>query len=83
MRYRVRMVTTNAEVGYLTKDAARTYTSLSPRLLDYAVAQGRLRAFRVGKRVLFSREDLDEFVRQRVHPGTVHTSHTEEEHPCT
>jgi excisionase family DNA binding protein len=53
------------EQGYLTKDAARAYTSLSPRTLEYAVSEGKLRAFKVGKRVLFAKEDLDRFIRQK------------------
>jgi excisionase family DNA binding protein len=53
------------EPGYYTKDAAKAYTNLSSRTLEYTVAEGKLRAFRVGKRVLFAREDLDRFVRQK------------------
>lgn len=55
----------NVETGYYTKEAATAYTSLSQRTLEYAVAEGKLRAYRVGKRVLFAREDLDRFIRQK------------------
>lgn len=61
-------MTSTIESGYLTKELARLYTSLSPRTLEYAVAKGQLRAYRVGKRILFAREDLDRFVRQK-HAG--------------
>ena len=59
------MNTRTTEQGYLTKETAKFYTGLSPRTLEYAVSGGRLRAFKVGKRVLFAREDLDRFIRQR------------------
>jgi excisionase family DNA binding protein len=56
---------TRTEKGYYTKEAAKLYTSLSQRTLEYAVSRGKLRAFKVGKRVLFAKEDLDRFIRQR------------------
>lgn len=59
------MTSSNIEAGYYTKDGARAYTGLASRTLEYAVSQGRLRAFKVGKRVLFAREDLDRFIRQQ------------------
>lgn len=51
--------------GYFTKEQAKAYTGLSVRTLEYAIADGRLTAYRVGKRVLFAKEDLDRFVRQK------------------
>jgi excisionase family DNA binding protein len=59
------MMTHAVEQGYFTKEDAKTYTRLSPRTLEYAVAEGKLRAFKVGKRVLFAKENLDYFIRQR------------------
>jgi excisionase family DNA binding protein len=57
---------TQCEPGYFTKEAARTYSNLSLRTIEYAIARGKLRAYRVGeKRVLIAREDLDRFIRQR------------------
>ena len=54
------------EPGYFTKEAAKTYSNLSLRTIEYAISQGKLRAYRVGKkRVLIAREDLDRFIRQR------------------
>ena len=42
------------------------YSNLSLRTIEYAISQGKLRAYRVGKkRVLIAREDLDRFIRQR------------------
>jgi excisionase family DNA binding protein len=49
--------------GYYTKEAAKTYTGLSVRTLDYASERGELRRFKVGKRVLFAKEDLDCYIR--------------------
>jgi excisionase family DNA binding protein len=59
------MTRTTHEQGYYTKESAKFYTGLSQRTLEYAVSEGKLRAFKVGKRVLFAKEDLDRFVRQR------------------
>jgi excisionase family DNA binding protein len=59
-----RMDTPTEITGYLSKDDARSYTGLSTRLLDLAVARRQLRAFKVGKRVLFLRADIDAFVQQ-------------------
>ena len=41
-----------------------TYSGISRRELDYARAKGRLAYFKVGRRVLYSRADLDEFMRR-------------------
>ena len=59
------MITRIAEQGYFTKEGAKNYTSLSARLLDYATERGELRRFKVGKRVLFAKEDLDNFIRRK------------------
>lgn len=48
-----------AEHRYLTKAQAQTYTGLSERTLDYARERGELPFFRVGKRVLFKRSEID------------------------
>ena len=56
---------TLAEPNYLSKNEAATYTSLSTRMLEGAIARHQLRAFRVGKRVLFLRADLDDFIQRR------------------
>lgn len=48
---------------YFTRAEAANYTRLSLRSIDYARERGELRAFRVGKKVLFAREDLDRFIR--------------------
>ena len=47
---------------YLTKAETAVYLRLSPRSVDTLVAQGKLRAFRPGKKVLFPRSDLDSYV---------------------
>lgn len=38
---------TSIEQGYYTKEAAKFYTNLSQRTLEYAVSEGKLRAFKV------------------------------------
>jgi excisionase family DNA binding protein len=48
--------------GYLSKQEAQEYTSLSLRTLDYAKERGELPVFKVGRRVLFKRSDLDRWL---------------------
>ena len=50
------------EVLFLTKQAARTFTSLSVTTLDDYRRSGRLPYHRVGRRVLFAKRDLVELV---------------------
>jgi excisionase family DNA binding protein len=50
------------EQQYLTKAQAQIYTGLSERTLDYARERNELKFFRVGKRVLFRRGDLDVYI---------------------
>ena len=45
--------------GFLAKKEAAAYLSLSPRTLDNLVARGDLPAFKVTRKVLFRRRDLD------------------------
>jgi len=47
------------EQQYLTKAQAQTYTGLSERTLDYVRERQELKFYKVGKRVLFKRGDLD------------------------
>jgi excisionase family DNA binding protein len=55
------------EQQYLTKRQARVYSGLSERMLDYAREKDELPSYKVGKRVLFKRTDLDAYVeRHRV-----------------
>lgn len=42
--------------------AAMSYTTLSRQTLHRAEKDGRLKPIRVGTRVLFTREQLDEFI---------------------
>ena len=49
--------------AYCTYGEGAIYTRLSERTLRRAVGTRRLRAFRVGARVVLSYEDLDRFVR--------------------
>jgi len=57
--------------GYLNKRDAATYTAVSQRTLDYAVARGELRAFKLtltGSRphkVLFRKQDLDIWIQRQ------------------
>lgn len=47
---------------YFTKERARVYTSLSLRTLDYARERQQLTFYKVGKKVLFKKSDLDAFL---------------------
>jgi len=51
---------------YLTKEQAAHFLCCSPRKIDYLRASGELRAFRPGRTLLFSRDDLDAYVRRHV-----------------
>lgn len=51
---------------YFTKPQAQIYTGLSERTLDYARERGELPFFKVGKRVLFSRGDLDAYLKRHL-----------------
>jgi excisionase family DNA binding protein len=54
--------------GFLSKQDAAAYLSLSPRTLDNLVARGDLLAFKVTRKVLFRMRDLDALAeRHRVH----------------
>ena len=50
---------------YFTKSEAATYLRCSPRFIDYARELYGLKAFRLNRKLLFAREDLDLFVRKR------------------
>jgi excisionase family DNA binding protein len=50
------------EQQYFTKTQARIYVALSERTLDYARARKELQFFKIGKRVLFKKSDLDAFI---------------------
>jgi len=52
------------EFRYLGKKNASAYTGLSTRALDYAKAKGQLQYYRVGRKVLFRKDDLDTFMRR-------------------
>ena len=59
------------EAGYLTKQSARTFTSLSVTTLDDYRRSGRLPYHRIGRRVLFARRDLVALIESgRVDAGT-------------
>lgn len=51
------------EPGYMTKQQAAGYSSLSPRTLDSAKARGEIPFYRFGARkTLFKRSDLDRWL---------------------
>lgn len=54
----------NVEQNFFTKEQARVYTSLSLRTLDYARERRQLKFYKVGKKVLFKKSDLDIFLEQ-------------------
>ena len=45
--------------GFLSKQQAAAYLSLSVRTIDNLMARGELAAFRITRRVLFRKRDLD------------------------
>lgn len=54
------------EQVYFTKSEAAEYLRCSPRMIDYMRERNELKAFRLDrKKLLFAREDLDRFVRQK------------------
>ncbi len=59
-----------AESRYLTLEEAAAYLRISPRYLRSETLANNVPAARVGKRLLFVVEDLDDYVRAR-RPGRV------------
>ena len=53
------------EQVYFTKNEAAQYLRCSLRFIDYARERNELKAFRLNRKLLFARNDLDEFVRKR------------------
>jgi len=54
--------TSSNECGLLTRRQAAKYLTISPRSLDYLREDGRLAFIQIGRRVVFSRLDLDQFI---------------------
>jgi excisionase family DNA binding protein len=52
----------SSQVGFFSKKDASTYLSLSPRTLDNLVARGDLPAFKITRKLLFRKRDLDALV---------------------
>jgi excisionase family DNA binding protein len=48
---------------YFTRDEAADYLRCSLRTIDYLREQGKLKTYRLARRLLFSREELDALVR--------------------
>lgn len=48
--------------SYLTKLEAAVYLRISPRTIDGLISRADLRAYRLGRKVLLKREDLDAFI---------------------
>jgi excisionase family DNA binding protein len=53
------------EKRYLTKAEAAAYLRLSLRSIDNLLARKELVAYRIARKLLFTREDLDALVRER------------------
>jgi len=74
VQLRSRTITANltgmADSRYLTLEEAAAYLRISPRFLRSETVANRVTAARVGKRLLFVVEDLDDYVRAR-RPGRV------------
>jgi excisionase family DNA binding protein len=50
------------ESGLLTRAQAAKYLKISARNLDYLRAMGRMPFIQIGRRVLFSQKDVDQFI---------------------
>lgn len=50
--------------GYVDKAMASTYCCVSVRSLDYAKSRGELPYYRLGRKVVFALDDLDEWLAQ-------------------
>lgn len=53
-----------AQQQYLTKAQAALYSGLSQRTIDYARVRGILSSYKIGKRVLLKRGDIDAWIEQ-------------------
>ena len=70
MPHLVRMEQHDLSIGYLSKRKAAVYADVSPRTLDYAVARGELKAFRLllsgatgkSRKLLFRKADIDAWI---------------------
>jgi excisionase family DNA binding protein len=49
----------------LSRELSARYIAISTRNLDYLRAAGKIGFVQIGRRVLFSREDLDRFIEAR------------------
>jgi len=50
--------------SYLSKYEASVYLRCSLRQIEYLLSRGKLKAYRPGKKLLFLRKDLDDFVQR-------------------
>jgi excisionase family DNA binding protein len=57
---------THTEQTYFTREEAAQYLRLSQRSIDYAREKGDLHAYQVGRKILFTRQALDTYVRRRI-----------------
>ena len=66
LRAEITQLTSNASSGaLLTREEAADQLRVSVRTLDDLEASGRLRAVRIGRRVLYHPDTLDAFIRQQ------------------
>lgn len=61
---------------YMTKKEAAAYIRVSPGTLDNFRKRGQIACSKVGGRVVFDRDALDAFVRDRVEEPKEHTCGT-------
>lgn len=54
---------------FLTRDEAAAYLRISTRYLDVETAAGRIPAIRLGRRVTYSRDDLEAYAASRKDTG--------------
>lgn len=69
-RYAANLLAVPPDARYLTRTEAAEYLRVSDRYLRLETSRGNIAAFKLGRRVLYSREDLDAYMqRNRVQPG--------------
>lgn len=62
-----------ADRRYLTREEAAAHLRISTRYLGQETAAGRILAVRIGRRVTYLLEDLDEYAERRRGPGPAAT----------
>ena len=69
-RHAANLLAVPPETRYLTRTEAAEYLRVSDRYLRLETSRGNIAAYKLGRRVLYSVEDLEAYMqRKRVRPG--------------